>query len=1022
MGSSSPRSSGSGARSRSGSGTRITLAAASVPLVIAGLVTAASPAAADPPALPEVAPQYYKEAPAQDVEYTDGYYMVQLAEAPLATYEGGESGLDATAPDSGETIDFDSAAVEEYREHLDDERGGVLDEYGIEALAEYDTVFSGFAAELTAEEAEELAASDRVLSVVPDEIYQLHTATTPDFLGLDGRWGSWKAQFGDPESAGEGVIIGVLDTGVWPENPSLQPLPEPRPDQEIIDAKWNGECEEGEDEDPAGNITCNNKLIGARWFDARGVSVDGYASPRDQDGHGTHTATTAAGNHDTEIVMDGEEFGTVSGMAPAARVAAYKVCWSGCAGADLVAGIEAAVADGVDVINFSIGSLGTAEFVDAVSIAFFNAAASGVFVAASAGNDGPGSTVDHQEPWVTTVAASTHDATYRSDFTFGDTTVPVGAVNGAAEFPIALAADLALESADPAEAEGCAPGTLDPAKTAGFAVLCKRGNLFTDMANEVAAAGGTALVVRDVQDLGPGSVVTSQAVPTIHLGYDEGLALVDWIAATEDPTVSVTSSERQGQNAPEMAAFSSAGPALAAGQNMLKPDITAPGVEVLAGLTPEHNRGNHYGTAQGTSMASPHIAGMAALLLAANPDWSPTAVKSAMMTTAYQTDGDRDPIQRGGEDATPFDYGAGHVDGAEMFDPGLVYESTPQEWIQYICGTAEAAKIGSNCDTHGSIEPSQLNYPSITVAELTGVETVTRTVTNVSDRPGLYSARIDAPEGTKVKVDKKLLLVKPGDSVTYTLTIERTDGAYDEWAWGDITWNEINGRPWDRSEVRSPIVVKPAEVGVADEVAFTGAEGESTLSGTSGFDGTLGASVSGLVASEVSTAALTDPDSSSFPAEAPVESSHTASFEFTTPEDAVLVRFATFDADHPAGTDLDMFVYVKGADDSLTLVDYSASGGTNETVTLPGGHTFVVFVDLWGGPDSLDARLHSWTVPSSDEGNLTVSPAEQAVGLGEDFELGLSWTGLEADARYLGTVDFSAEGAQIDSTILNITT
>src|SRR5690606_12193725 len=222
-------------------GTRITLAAASVPLVIAGLVTAASPAAADPPALPEVAPQYYKEAPAQDVEYTDGYYMVQLAEAPLATYEGGESGLDATAPDSGETIDFDSAAVEEYREHLDDERGGVLDEYGIEALAEYDTVFSGFAAELTAEEAEELAASDRVLSVVPDEIYQLHTATTPDFLGLDGRWGSWKAQFGDPESAGEGVIIGVLDTGVWPENPSLQPLPEPRPDQEIIDAKWRSE-------------------------------------------------------------------------------------------------------------------------------------------------------------------------------------------------------------------------------------------------------------------------------------------------------------------------------------------------------------------------------------------------------------------------------------------------------------------------------------------------------------------------------------------------------------------------------------------------------------------------------------------------------------------------------------------------------------------------------------------------------------------------------------------------------------
>ncbi|WP_051325207.1 S8 family serine peptidase [Glycomyces tenuis] len=990
--------------------------------MVAGLVTAAVPAAAEPPALPEVTPDYHKEAPAQGVEYTDGYYMVQLAEAPVATYEGGASGLDATAPESGETIDFESAEVEEYRDYLDEERNGVLDQFGIEPVAEYDTVFSGFAAELTAEEAEKLAASEQVASVVPDRIYQLNTSTTPEFLGLDGKWGgAWESQFGDPEHAGEGVIVGVLDTGVWPENPSLQPLPEPRPDQEIIDAKWNGECVEGEDEDPANNITCNNKLIGARWFDARGVSADGYASPRDQDGHGTHTATTAAGNYETEVVMDGEEFGTVSGMAPAARVAAYKVCWGGCAGADLVAGIEAAVADGVDVINFSIGSLGTVEFVDAVSIAFFNAASSGVFVAASAGNNGPGSTVDHQEPWVTTVAASTHDQTYRSDLAFGDTTVPVGAINGAAEFPVKLAADAALDDADPAEAEGCAPGTLDPARTEGFAIVCQRGNLFTDMANEVAAAGGAALIVRDVEDLGDGSVVTSQAVPTIHIGYDAGLELVDWIAAAEDPTVSVTTSERQGQDAPEMAAFSSAGPALAAGQNMLKPDITAPGVEILAGLTPEHNRGNDYGAAQGTSMASPHIAGMAALLLSANPEWSPMAVKSAMMTTAYQRDTDWNPIQRGGEDATPFDYGAGHVDGAGMFDPGLVYESTPEEWIQYICGTAEAAKVGDNCETYGSIEPSQLNYPSITVAELTGSETITRTVTNVSDRGGFYKAKIDAPEGTKVTVDKKFIWVEPGESATYTLTIERTDGAYNEWAWGDITWHEL-GSWWGRSEVRSPIVVKPTYLGVADEVDLSGTAGETTLTGTSGFDGTLGASVSGLVPSEVSTATLTDPDGSTFPDEEPVESSHTASFEFTTPEDAALIRYATFEEDHPVGTDIDLFVYTKGADGELTLVDYSASGGTNEIVTLPGGHTFVVFVDLWGGPASVDAQLHSWTVPNSDEGNTTVSPAEQTVSLSGGFEQGLSWTGLEAGARYMGTLNFSADGEPVDSTILNVTT
>lgn len=1019
MGSSSPRVPRRRERARVRAGTRVAFAA--VPAVIAGLVTTAVPASADPPSLPEVTPEYYKEAPAQDVEYTDGYYMVQLAEEPVATYEGDREGLDATAPDSDGTIDFESAEVEQYQDYLDDERSDVLDEFGIEPAAEYDTVFSGFAAELTAEEAEELAASGRVASVVPDQIYQLDTATTPEFLGLDGDGGAWNARFGDPESAGEGVIVGVLDTGIWPENPSLQPLPEPRPDQDAIDAKWNGECVEGEDEDPANNISCNNKLIGARWFDSRGSAADGYASPRDQDGHGTHTATTAAGNHDSEVVMDGEEFGTVSGMAPAARVAAYKVCWGGCAGADLVAGVEAAVADGVDVINFSIGSLGTAEFVDAVSIAFFNAAASGVFIAASAGNEGPGSTVDHQEPWVTTVAASTHDATYRSELAFGDTTAPVGAINGAAEFPAKLAVDAAFDDADPIMAESCGPGTLDPAKTEGFAILCTRGNLFTDMANQVADAGGVALIVRDVEDLGDGSTVTSQVVPTIHIGSTAGQELADWLASTDDPTVSVTTSERQGQDAPEIAAFSSAGPALAAGQNMLKPDIAAPGVEIIAGLTPEHNRGNDYGAAQGTSMASPHIAGMGALLLSAHPEWSPMAVKSAMMTTSYDRDGNGDVFQRGDQEATPFDYGAGHVDGAAMFEPGLVYDSTPQEWIQYICGTSEAAKVGENCDAYGSIEPSQLNYPSITVAELTGVETVTRTVTNVSDRGGLYKADIDAPEGTKVSVDEKVIWVGAGESKTYTLTIERTDGAFDEWAWGDITWEEL-GSWWGGGEVRSPIVVKPTQVGAADELEFSGAEGEEVLTGTSGFDGTLSTSVSGLVPSEVSEATLTDPDGSSFPSDAPVESSHTASFEFTTPVDAALVRYSTFEDDHPEGTDLDMFVYTKTPDGTLTLVGYSASGGSNEVVTLPGGHTFVVFVDLWGGPASVDTQLHAWTVPGADEGNLTVDPAEQAVSLGEDFDLGLSWSGLESDSRYMGALGFGSEGEQVDSTILNVIT
>nr|QZD53652.1 S8 family serine peptidase [Glycomyces sp. TRM65418] len=990
--------------------------------MVVALTTAAGPAAAEPPALPEVSPEYLKEGDGLPIDYEDGHYIVQLAADPIATYEGGEAGIEATAPPEGETIDFDAAEVEEYREFLADERSEVINEHDVDATAEYDTVINGFAAKLTADEAEELAGSDKVLAVIPETMYQTTGAVdTSKFVGLSGGKGAWEQEFGSPKEAGEGVIIGVLDTGIWPENPSLAPLSEPRPDQHLIDAKWNGECETGEDEDPAGNIECNNKLIGARWFDTWGYAEDGYASPRDSNGHGTHTATTAAGNYKTKVEIDGEKLGTFSGMAPAARVAAYKVCWGGCPGADLVAGIEAAVNDGVDVINFSIGSTGTPEFVDAVSLAFFNAAAAGVFVAASAGNDGPTSTVDHQEPWVTTVAASTHDQTFRTEIEFGREEIEAAAAVGEAKWYVKNAVDAAYDGTDPAAAERCDADTLDPAKTEGFAIICVRGNLFSENASQVAAAGGVGLIVRDQSERGPANVVISQPVPVVHVSYEDGLALAEWVDSKKNPRIEVETSERDYQNAPSMAAFSSNGPALAAEQNLLKPDITAPGVEILAGMTPDNHAGNHFGPNQGTSMSSPHIAGLAALLKSANPEWSPMAVKSAIMTTAYQTDQNGDPIQRGGEDATPFDFGAGHVDGREMFDPGLVYESSPTEWIQYICGTPEANKVQSYCDSLGAIDPSQLNYPSITVAELTGSYEVTRTVTNVSDKKSTYKADITAPAGFEVSSDVTSFTLRPGESVTYTLTITRTDAAFGEWAFGDVTWVEKKGTRTVH-EVRSPIVVKPTQLSAADEVSFTGASGSATLEGTAGFDGTLGASVSGLVASEVKTATLTDPDSSSFPTDDPAENSHTVSYEFATPADAALVRFATFDEEHPAGTDLDLFVYSKAADGSLTLVGNSASGGTNESVTLPGGHTYVVFVDEWAGPSPLEAKLHAWIVPGSDEGNLAVDPAEQAVTMSGEYSVGLTWSGLAEGQRFLGTVDYAQDGEPVDSTIVGIAT
>jgi hypothetical protein len=990
-----------------------------VPIVVAGLVATAVPAAAEPISLPQIHPDLTEKLAQQPVEYVDGRYIVELAADPVATYDGSTAGLSATATDDADGIDFDSDEVAAYRDFLDAERTDVLDDLGVDAAAEYDVVFAGFAADLTAAQAEKMAAHDKVAAVYEDELLHIDTATTPDFLGLSGTGGGWNSNFGSPEKAGEGVIVGIVDTGVWPENPSLGALPEPRPDQAVIDAKWSGECDEGEDL-PEFNVTCNNKLIGARYFDTWGYAEVGFASPREEMNHGTHVMTTAAGNYMVDAQVSGESIGAVSGMAPAARVAAYKVCWAatgGCPTADSVAAIEAAVVDGVDVINFSISGSQT-SLVSPVALAYFNAAAAGVFVSVSAGNSGPGSTVAHNYPWVTTVAASTHDMTYRSELTAGGATYTAAGLVGAAEYDLALAADVAYDDAAPAAAVTCSPGTLDPAKAAGYAIVCQRGNLFTDTANEVARAGGVAVIVRDQSERGPANVVTTQKVPVFHVDYQDGLALVDYVSSTEGPTASVTTSVREPQTAPSMAAFSSAGPALAAGGALLKPDITAPGVEIVAGQ-PTFVNGDDHGSLQGTSMSSPHVAGLGALLKSANPDWSPMAVKSAMMTTAYQTDNAGNPIQRGGADATPFDFGAGHVDGGSMFNPGLVYESDGIDWLQYLCGIGQAQlvpELAGFCDAYGPIDPWQLNYPSIAVANLTGKQTVTRTVTNVDNKMGVYFPVVEAPPGTKVTVNKRVMTVKPGKTDSYTITVERTSAAFDEWTWGSITWKDVRGH-----EVRSPIVVQPREIAVPAEVTLSGTSGSATLNGTAGFTGTLSTGASGLVASETETATLTDPDGSTFPSENPVERPQTVSYEFTTPASASLVRFATFDADHPVGTDLDLFVYLKNADGSLTLVGASAAGTSDEVVNLPGGYTFVVFVDLWGGPSSVDAVLHSWIVDGA-AGNFSVSPATRQVTTGGSFTTDLSWSGLASGQRYLGTVGFRNNGSDAAVTVVNVLT
>src|SRR5689334_15740436 len=398
-------------------------------------------------------------------------YLVQVAGQPLASYTGGVAGIPQTKPKEGAKLDKGAWNYQAYREHLRQERRQVLAAAHVDSartIAEYTAVFNGFAASLTAAEAARVSSTRGVVRVWKNEIRHTDTFTTPTFLGLAGDGGVWESRFGDPAHAGQGMIVGVIDTGFWPESPSFAPLPEPRPDAAIIQKKWYADGVDKCDEGVNHPVACNNKVIGARYYNASGLGdwSGEYTSPRDYDGHGSHTASTAAGDYNVPATINGEKVGLISGMAPAARIAVYKALWTQADGegsggtADLVHAIDDAVTDGVDVINYSIS--GSSKYVvDPVGVAFFNAAAAGVFIATSAGNSGPEeSSVAHDTPWTTTVAASTHDRGAAKSVTLGNGKTYTGLGHGPAlpATPLVDAVGSGVAGADPSKVELCYPG------------------------------------------------------------------------------------------------------------------------------------------------------------------------------------------------------------------------------------------------------------------------------------------------------------------------------------------------------------------------------------------------------------------------------------------------------------------------------------------------------------------------------------------------------------------------------------
>ena len=986
-------------------------------------------------------------------------YIVQLVDQPAANYTGTVQGFAATRPAAGQKFNSRAASVLAYRNYLGSRQAAVLASLGnVPVTHRYSVAFNGFSARLTDAEVARLKANPGVVAVSEDTPRSLDTSRTPGFLGLTTPGGLHTTGVN-----GEDVIIGIIDGGITPENPAFsdkvdasgKPVSSHLPGTVVYNPitssrPWAGACESGPGF-PAS--ACNNKLIGARQFhagrDANGFvnqSVE-FESPRDADGHGTHTASTAGGNAGVDSFVNGSFTGVLSGMAPRARVAAYKVCWltnlrptAVCFSSDSVAAIDRAVDDGVDVLNFSISGTRT-NFLDSVEVAFFNASAAGVFVATSAGNEGPGNTVAHMSPWLTTVAASTHDRFNIATVTLGNGSAFTGPslqANGLPSKPLILSTEagvtpfanlsavqqaalrLCFSAADLADATllGAAAGAaaaLDPQKVAGKIVVCDRGSnnrVNKSLAAKDAGGAGTIIINTNSNTLND----DPHFLPTVHLPNTDR-ATVRSYAALGNGTASFSpTSLAPNIVAPVMASFSSRGPNLA-NPNILKPDITAPGVAILAAYAaPQANaavtsaqiaQGNYpapsFEYLQGTSMASPHVAGMAALLKQVRPTWSPAAIKSALMTSATGV-----KLANGSPDLSRFGYGAGHANPTAAAGVGLVYDADFPDYLAFLCGIGLLNPTGGTCNAFGFIAPWNLNLPSLT-SEVVGRQTIQRTVTNVSGNPATFTASVAMP-GYVTTVSPPSLTLPAGGRGSFSVTATRTNAPIGVWAFGNLDWSDGS------QTVRSPLTLKAVQLAVPSLIEDNRVRANRLFTVGAGYDGALRANTVGLVPAN-RTAASVD-----FGAD-------NCSVSFDVPAGANALRVALFDSETTGNgqDDLDIEIY-RGADlATAALVGGSGGVTSNELAEIaspPAGKYWVCVIGYGtgrAGATSSNYTLSRWLVaPGNGLANSLRVTTPANVVTGGTGTVGFMWA-VAAGQRYYTTVQYTdGTNAKIGVTSLYI--
>ncbi|CAN1747663.1 Subtilisin-like protease SBT5.4 [Linum perenne] len=712
---------------------------------------------------------------------------------------------------------------------------------GVESAREairysYTRHINGFTALLHHHQAAQIAKHPGVVSVFLDRPKKPLTTHSWNFMSLERGVEQGEKLLTRPSGLWKAELTTVCFPGVWPESQSFT-------DQGYgpVPSRWKGSCSDKTKD----GVLCNKKLIGARYFNKGILEVGGAAaavdfpsdlySTRDFSGHGTYTLSIAAGNFVPGANFSGAAPGVAKGGSPRARVASYKTCYCvpsncSCYDSDILSAFEAAISDGVDVLSVSLGGQGKIElFEDALAIGAFHAVMAGIPFVAAAGNDGPGlGTVVNVAPWILTVAASTIDRAF-------DTFAELGnglRIRGSSMteslpehkfYPLMSAADARLPNSTVHDALLCIPGALDPGKVKGKILTCLRGEIDRiEKSRQASKAGAVGMIL--CNDKSTGDKINSDAhfIPSAHIGYKDGLVVFRYIRSMEKPTAFIKPTlTRFGEKpAPTLSDFSSRGPNTLTPQ-ILKPDVAAPGVQILGAFTmkvsnssmldEQDHRMFPYQFQTGTSTATPHVAGLIGLIRAIHPDWSPSAIQSAIMTTARTKDntGSRMTDMAGGK-ANPFGYGSGHIRPNRAADPGLVYEVANHEYLDFLCSLGynsssidKFLKGHKNC-RESSQSVSDFNYPSISVPNLqTGSVTVTRRVKNVGSPTATYVAKVKEPSGVSVEVEPKVLeFITLGEEKIFKVTLtSKRKGSIKGFEFGRLTWTD------GVHYVRSPIMV-----------------------------------------------------------------------------------------------------------------------------------------------------------------------------------------------------------------------